>query len=129
TKPAPHPAGGSGPRLCFAECTEDAAAGLAMSSHSQFRSRSRRAAPAERDCRQASRCRDCGEDVLWIVWRKSGRRMPINPQPKPAPYGQILVVYRRQTNELIAEKVRGKTPAGRRLFESHFATCSARDAA
>jgi hypothetical protein len=82
--------------------------------------------PEKRDCRLQSKCRSCGEDVLWIVWRKSGRRMPINPEPKPAPFGQILVAYRRQSNELIAEKARGKVPERRKLYESHFATCAQR---
>jgi hypothetical protein len=79
-----------------------------------------------RDCRQSSKCRDCGELVLWVRWPKSGKKMPINAQPKQPPCGRILITYRPQSNELIAEMIKPGTtpPPGRKLFESHWATCA-----
>jgi hypothetical protein len=50
--------------------------------------------------------------------------MPVNSEPKPAPYGQVLLSYQPAENQLIAEMARGQSTQGRRLFESHFATCT-----
>jgi hypothetical protein len=54
--------------------------------------------------------------------------MPINAEPKPPPYGQILVSYRAAKNQLIAEMAREGKRQGRKLYESHFATCSGKHA-
>jgi hypothetical protein len=50
--------------------------------------------------------------------------MPINAEPRPPPYGQILVNYRAAKNQLIAEKASSGKMTGRNLYESHFATCT-----
>ncbi len=94
------------------------------SSARAFQSRSSFSARRERDCRQSSPSRDCGEPILWVTWPKSGKKMPINAEPKPPPYGEILVACMAKANQLIAEMAKGKPTAGRKLYESHFATCS-----
>jgi hypothetical protein len=77
----------------------------------------------KRDCRQPSKCRDCGAPILWVTWPRSGKKMPVNAEPKPAPYGQILLGYRPAENQLIAEMSHGRNAQGRKLYESHWATC------
>jgi hypothetical protein len=49
--------------------------------------------------------------------------MPVNAAPKQPPFGDVLIVYRAATNQLIAEKARGQNTQGRKLYESHWATC------
>jgi hypothetical protein len=77
-----------------------------------------------RDCRESQQCGDCGEKVLWVTWPRSGKRMPINAEPKPPPYGQILVSYSPSANQLLAQLAKYGDSRGRKLYESHFATCT-----
>src|SRR5262249_47689298 len=78
----------------------------------------------ERDARAPATCRDCGQKILWVTWPKSGKRMPVNAEPQSAPYGQIVVSYGPAGNKLIAERARYGNAQGRKLYESHFATCT-----
>ncbi len=81
--------------------------------------------PSPRDCRAPAKCRECGELVLWVRWPKSGKKMPINAAPKPPPCGKVLVNYKSQMNELLAEMTKAfAPPPGRKLYESHWATCT-----
>jgi len=80
--------------------------------------------PVWRDCRVPSLCRDCGQSILWALWPHSGKKMPVNAEPRLPPYGQVLLSYRAAQNRLIATMARGRSTLGRRLFESHLATCS-----
>ena len=62
--------------------------------------------------------------VYWVVWPKSGKRMPIDM--KESPEGDILLSYKREENILEASHVKhyeGRDLAERRKFISHFATC------
>jgi len=55
--------------------------------------------------------------------------MPINAEPKALPFGKILVSYQSQANELWAEMAKPFAPtSGRKLYESHFATCTGKRA-
>lgn len=72
---------------------------------------------------ECSKCRSCGAEVFWVVWRESGKRMPVDAQISPTgdlaltlsggPYGTLWVDgYRAEEHGLT-----------RRRYTSHFGTC------
>ena len=81
----------------------------------------------DRKCTEPSKCRSCGAEVLWVEWKRSGKRMPIDAKPAERRMaGMVVVDHRPADNKLIAEKFDGANPehAKRpRVYESHFATC------
>lgn len=85
----------------------------------------------QRKCIEPSKCRSCGELVLWVEW-PSGKKMPIDVTPetpesvnvegfKDSDY--LVVDHRPSENKLLAHKFRRDEHSGRRLYASHFATC------
>jgi hypothetical protein len=73
-------------------------------------------------------CRDCSEPILWAS-TISGKKMPLNPQPKPAPFGKFTVAFRPATKELIARIPHGEDAQGAELYECHLETCPGERAA
>jgi hypothetical protein len=79
----------------------------------------------EKSCTEPSQCRSCKADVLWVQWRRSGKRMPIDLEPDQL--GTVVVSHNAAENLLIADKFDDSLHAGRRRFVSHFASCPAAD--
>lgn len=85
----------------------------------------------ERPATEPSKCRSCGQDILWCVWPRSGKRMPVDAvadNRPPSKGGDIwLTLHGGERGELRAEKVDpGAAPevlATRNRYTSHFATC------
>lgn len=75
----------------------------------------------ERLCTDPSKCRDCSADVLWVTWRKSGKRMPIDVMP--AKDGTVIVDLDQKQNTLWARKAAKDEPPTRKRYVSHFDTC------
>lgn len=83
---------------------------------------------AEKPVTEASRCRSCGADILWVKWERSGKRMPVDAvaDMRPRPKGGDIVLTLRggDFGELLAEKFYPpKHGEKRNRYTSHFATC------
>jgi len=81
-----------------------------------------------------SRCRSCGEAILWTI-TTNGKRMPVDAEPVVAARGFRLDETvlddaqmgfneddLRPGKELLVTFV-VEAPPGERLYQSHFATC------
>jgi hypothetical protein len=99
-----------------------------MSPHTESDSRPAVTGRRERDCREPTKCRDCGKAILWVLWPQSGKKMPINAEPRSPTFGQVLVSYSPSTNQLLAQVAKYGDPRERKLYESHFATCTGKRA-
>lgn len=59
-------------------------------------------------CTEPSECRSCSGEVLWVVWPRSGRRMPVDavPDMRPPPKGGdiVLTLHGGDFGALHAEK-------------------------
>lgn len=77
---------------------------------------------------EPSECRSCGAEILWVIWPRSGKRMPVDAEPdmRPPPKGGsiVLTLHGGPLGELLAEKYdperHGKE---RHRYTSHFSTC------
>lgn len=72
------------------------------------------------------KCRSCSQDILWVVWPKTGKKMPVDavPDMRPPPKGgKIVLAYNREADELRAEMFRPEHGPKRNRFTSHFTTC------
>lgn len=81
---------------------------------------------------EPSKCRSCKQDVLWVVWPKSGKRMPVDAvsDNRPPPKGGdiVLTLHGGEYGELQAEKFNpGLHGLKRNRYTSHFATCGQAD--
>lgn len=70
-------------------------------------------------------CRSCERPIVWVVSDRSGKAMPLDPEP--APFGNIRLVHRVDAPALarvlnLAELVRADE-TDELLYLSHFATC------
>lgn len=78
---------------------------------------------------EPSKCRSCSQEVLWVKWPTSGKRMPVDATPdnRPASHGGgdiVLTLRGGEYGELLAEKYDPqKHEKQRNRFTSHFATC------
>lgn len=74
-----------------------------------------------------SKCRSCGAEVLWVVWRESGKRMPVDVEPdmRPPPKGGTLALTLSggPFGTLFVEKYVPEMGPKRNRYTSHFATC------
>lgn len=75
-----------------------------------------------------TKCRSCRADVLWVVWRESGKRMPVDAEPdmRPPPKGGALVLTLSggSFGTLFVEKYDAtKHGLTRNRYTSHFVTC------
>lgn len=76
-----------------------------------------------------SACASCKAKVKWVVVKKSGKRMPIDPEPVDG--GNVEVVGSRVDGdfgrcELVIVHPKGSLPMpgmGKDRFRSHFASC------
>lgn len=77
-------------------------------------------------CTTPSTCRSCGASILWVRWRASGKRMPIDVVPDPI-RGTVAVTHRKAANELECCKLSELPPEERttvrNMYVSHFASC------
>lgn len=82
----------------------------------------------EKPCTDPSTCRSCHQEVLWVKWPTSGKRMPVDAEPdmRPPPKGGTLVlsVVGGAFGELhVAKFDPSKHDAKRNRYTSHFSTC------
>ena len=72
-----------------------------------------------------SRCKACGNPILWARVTATGKMMPVDPEPRPD--GNIELT-RGRTPEAT---VHGQSPLGvdpdLTLYVSHFVTCPSAD--
>lgn len=76
----------------------------------------------EGSCTLPSECRSCKDQIVWVVWPKSGKRMPVDY--KPVPTGDVVVTHQKEENRLIADKFRPIAHEGRNRYVCHFETCT-----
>lgn len=78
-----------------------------------------------------SLCRSCGAAVRWVKSAKTGRVMPLDPEPRDD--GNIVLLDRWQLNLRLARVLEHDEVTQERLFGiepryvSHFATCPQAD--
>lgn len=84
----------------------------------------------EKPVTDPSKCRSCHQDVLWTVWRESGKRMPVDSEPDmrpPPPKGEggnlILTLSGGSFGTLFVEKWREEHGLARNRYTSHYSTC------
>lgn len=75
----------------------------------------------EPSCTLPTECRSCKDPIVWVVWPKSGKRMPIDALPTKD--GDVVVTHRKSENKLFAEKFNPSEHKGRKRYVSHFSTC------
>ena len=72
----------------------------------------------------ASACRSCGAEIVWLVIRPGGRRMPVDLEP--APEGNVLADLAQGVGVVIPTgalaDMKADTP-DEPFYLSHFATC------
>jgi hypothetical protein len=79
--------------------------------------------PPRRPATEASECRSCKRKILWVVWPRSGKKMPVDLAPAPAGT-VVLTLSGGEYGELRAEKYNARAHhEGRRRYTSHFDTC------
>lgn len=86
----------------------------------------------EKPITEPSKCRSCGQDILWAKWPTSGKRMPVDAEPdmRPPPKGGaiILTLHGGEYGELLAEKYDApRHGRERNRYTSHFSTCPQAD--
>ena len=75
---------------------------------------------------EPSVCRKCGQDILWVVWPKSGKKMPVDavPDMRPGVGDVVLTLVGGPNGELRAEKHNPNAhEMSRNRYTSHFSTC------
>jgi hypothetical protein len=83
----------------------------------------------EKPCTEPSECRSCSAEILWVIWPRSGKWMPVDaaPDTRPLPEGGdiLLTLHGGPFGELRAAKwdPGGYEPTPRNRYTSHFATC------
>lgn len=85
-----------------------------------------------RPCTEPSKCKRCKADILWCVWPKSQKRMPVDavPDMRPAVKAEsiVLTLVGGEFGELQAEKFyEPKHGDKRNRYTSHMATCGRRE--
>jgi hypothetical protein len=76
----------------------------------------------EESCTLPSECRSCKDPIVWVIWPRSGKRMPIDAIASKT--GDIVVTHKKSENKLHAEKFDPAShPPPRKRYTSHFATC------
>lgn len=76
-----------------------------------------------------SECRSCHQPIEWVIVAKSGKRMPIDPDPVE---GGNIAKLPDDDDETGAARVEYVAPGGmlvddRPVYVSHFATCPQAD--
>lgn len=72
-----------------------------------------------------SACKSCDQPIRWVVMASTGKRMPLDEQPRDD--GNVRLLGSSDPSGLpIAEYVRGGEPASQR-FVPHFASCPEAD--
>lgn len=66
-----------------------------------------------------STCSGCGAEITWVVVAKSGKRMPLDPDP--VPLGNVAFLT-DTTVEVVMKG--GGLLEDRPLYVSHFSTCT-----
>lgn len=74
-------------------------------------------------CTEASECRSCKALILWVIWERSGKAMPIDVAPGTTQNHTVVVTHSLKQNKLWAVKYDERQHQGRRRFISHFITC------
>lgn len=79
-------------------------------------------------CTEPGECRSCSAEILWVVWPKSGKRMPVDavPDMRPPPKGGdlVLALHGGEFGALHVEKYSPQRHDSKRnRYTSHFATC------
>lgn len=82
----------------------------------------------EKPCTEPSECRSCSAEILWVIWPRSGKRMPVDAvaDMRPPPKGGdiVLSLVGGEFGALEAEKFyEPKHGPKRNRYTSHFATC------
>lgn len=82
----------------------------------------------ERDCTEPSKCRSCGQEILWGLWPTSGKKMPVDATPDMRPPdrggGKVVLSLDRRANVLkLAKFDPQQHDEKRNRYTSHFATC------
>jgi hypothetical protein len=74
------------------------------------------------------RCRSCSAEIIWLVMRPGGRRMPIDAEP--ARDGNVLADLNAAAGIVLSAASRAEvldaTP-DEPLYRSHFSTCPQAD--
>jgi hypothetical protein len=72
---------------------------------------------------EVSRCRACQAPIIWTVTAKTGKKMPVDEEPKP--YGDFFLEERGR--DLVAHHVNSQHGLAVTIktdrFVSHFGTC------
>lgn len=69
-------------------------------------------------------CRSCGREIEWVIVAKSGKRMPIDPNPRPNGNIEILPTIDGETGARMIEVVgKASISADHPRYVSHFTTC------
>lgn len=66
-------------------------------------------------------CRSCKAPVRWVVMARTGRRMPLDPEP--IENGHINLLDDGRAEVLRAEDVAFAQAEGTPLYRSHFSSC------
>lgn len=70
----------------------------------------------------STRCRSCGDPVIWLKNTRTGKRAPIDAEPDPA--GNIVTFPDDGTYTVLGPSERAEATAeGVALRTNHFATC------
>lgn len=76
---------------------------------------------------QYASCRSCRQRIVWAVVRASGKRIPLDPEPRGD--GNLAVIGATDTGVPAITYLRGGTPpmgddpVDADRFATHFATC------